>query len=137
MGVHLAQTLKPADVDLCVGIVPPHLGGDLIPLLVGEGHSRGLAAGQLIKRRHGGIDIALLNEGPHEPEEEGQKQCADMGAVHIGIGHDDDLVIPKLCRVKLISDAGAQGGDDGLELVVAVDLVRSRLLHVEHLAPQG
>ncbi|CDC74301.1 uncharacterized protein BN503_00904 [Oscillibacter sp. CAG:155] len=59
-----------------------------------------------------------------------------MGAVHIGIGHDDDLVIAELIEVELLADAGAQRRDDGLELVVSIDLVRPGLLYVEHLAPQ-
>ena len=79
----------------------------------------------------------MLDEGTHEAEEEGQKQGTDMAAVHIGIGHDDHLVIAELVKVELLADAGAQGGNDRLELVVAVDLVGPGLLHVEHLAPQG
>ncbi|CAN4006120.1 hypothetical protein BFDFBN_BFDFBN_05965, partial [Dysosmobacter welbionis] len=63
------------------------------------------------------------------------QQSTDMGAVHIGIGHDDDLVIPEPVQIELIPDARAQGRDDGLELVVAVDLVCPGLLHVQHLAP--
>ena len=46
-------------------------------------------------------------------------------------------MIPQLVGVELLPDAGPQGRNDGAELVVAVDPVRSRLLHVEHLAPQG
>ena len=137
VGVHLAQALIAVDVHLGVGVVAPQLGGDPIPLLVGEGHPRGLAPGQLVEGGHGGVDVALLDEGPHEAEEEGEQQGTDVGAVHIGIGHDDDLVVAQLARVELVPDAGAQGGDDGLELVVAVDLVGPGLLHVEHLAPQG
>ena len=60
-----------------------------------------------------------------------------MGAVHIGIGHDDDFVIPELGIVKLLADAGAQCRNDRLELIVAVNLVRPGLFHVQHLAPQG
>ena len=59
-----------------------------------------------------------------------------MGAVHIGVRHDDDLVVAQLGLVKILPQAGAQGGDHRLELVVAVDLVRPGLLHVEHLAPE-
>ena len=62
---------------------------------------------------------------------------ADVGAVHVGVGHNDHLVVAQLALVKLLPQAGAQGGDDGGELVVAVHLVRPGLLHVEHLAPQG
>ena len=60
-----------------------------------------------------------------------------MGAVHIGIRHDDDLVIPQLGVVKFVADARAQRRDHRLELVVAVHLVRTGLFHVQHLAPQG
>ena len=60
-----------------------------------------------------------------------------MGAVHIGIGHDDDLVIAELIGVELVPDPGPQSRDDRLELVVAVHLVGAGFLHIEHLAPQG
>ena len=72
----------------------------------------------------------MLDEGPHEPEEEGQQQGTDVGAVHIGIGHNDDLVIAQLFQVEVVSDAGAQSGDDGGQLVVAVYLVGTGLLDV-------
>ena len=39
------------------------------------------------------VDVALLHHLLILPEEEGQQQGADVGAVHVGIGHDDDLVI--------------------------------------------
>ena len=136
MGVHLAQALEAVDLHLGVGVVPPHFRGNLVPLLVGIGHLLGLAPGELIERGHGGVHIPLLNEGPHKPEEEGQQQGSDVGAVHVGIGHDDDFMIAQLVRVKLLPDACPQGGDHGAELVVAVDPVGPGLFHVQHLAPQ-
>ena len=60
-----------------------------------------------------------------------------MRAVHIGIGHDDDLMIAELIDVELIADARAERNDQRIELVVAVDLIDARLLNVEHLAPHG
>ena len=137
MGIHFAQTLEPADVHLGVGVVRAKLGGNLIPLVVGIGNLGGSAPGQLVQRRHSGIDVAVLNQRPHIPEEEGQKQCSDMSAVHIRIGHDDHLVIAQLLQIKFVSDARAQSHDQGVQLVVAVDLVGSGLFHVEHLAPHG
>ena len=53
-----------------------------------------------------------------------------MRAVHIGIGHDDDLVIAELIDVELIADARAERNDQRIELVVAVDLIDARLLNV-------
>ena len=55
VGVHFAQTLEAADVDLGVGIVGTHLGGNQVTLLVGVGHLGSLAAGQLVQGRNGGL----------------------------------------------------------------------------------
>ena len=137
VGVHLAETFEAGDVHLRVLVVGSQLGGDAVALLVGVGHLLGLAAGELVKRRHSRIYIAVLNERAHVAEEEGQQQRADMAAVHIGIGHDDDLVIAELFDIELIPDAGAEGHDEGIELVVAVDLVGARLFDIEHFAPHG
>ena len=71
MGVHLAQALEPGDVHLGVGVVAAKLGGNGVPLLVGVGHLHGLAPGQLVQGRHRGVDITLLDQRPHIPEEEG------------------------------------------------------------------
>ena len=59
-----------------------------------------------------------------------------MRAVHIGIGHDEDLMVADFANIKLVADAGAQRGHDGHQLVVAVDTVRAGLFYVQHLAPQ-
>ena len=83
------------------------------------------------------IDVPFSMRGRMKPEEEGQQQGADMAAVHIGIGHDDDLAVPQLLNIELLADAAAQSRDHRHQLVVAVDLVQPGLLHVEHLAPQG
>ena len=39
---------------------------------------------------------------------EGQQQGADVGAVHVGIRHDDDLAIAQLGHVKVLADTAAQ-----------------------------
>ena len=137
MRIHLAEALEARDIYLRVRVITAQLGRDTVALLVGEGNARGLAARELIKRRNGGIYIALLDERAHEAEEEGQHQGADVRTVDVGIGHDDYLVVSELIDVKLVADARAQRGYDGCKLIVAVDLVRARLFDVEHLAPQG
>ena len=56
-------------------------------------------------------------------------------AVHVRVGHDHDLVIPELGDVELLGpDAGAEGGDEHLDLVGGEHLVEPRLLHVQDLA---
>ncbi len=64
-----------------------------------------------------------------------------MRAVHIGIGHDDDLVIAKLGNVKILSvpfgKAAAEGVDHGLDLCIGQHLIHGGLLYIENLAPDG
>ena len=73
----------------------------------------------------------------HLAVEEGQQQGADMGAVDIGVGHDDDLVIAQLVGVELLApDAGAERGDQGHDLLARQHLVEAGALDVEDLAAQ-
>lgn len=78
VGVHFAQALEAADVDLDVGAFAAQLCGDRVALLVGVGHALGLATAQLIQRRHGRVDVAVLDQRPHIAEEEGQHQRAEV-----------------------------------------------------------
>ena len=80
--------------------------------------------------------MALLDERAHKAEKESQKQRADVRAVDVGIGHEDDLAVAELGDVKVLAKARAEGGDHGGQLVVAIDAVEARLLDVEHLAPE-
>ena len=51
---------------------------------------------QPVERRHGEIEMAALDQLRHLPVEEGDQQRGDMGAVDVGVGHDDDLVVAQL-----------------------------------------
>src|SRR5699024_3003230 len=82
VGVHLAETLEAAYLYLRVGVAGAHLGADLVALGVGVGHAALLAAGELVERRHGGVDIAVLDQRAHIAEEEGQQQRAYVAAVN-------------------------------------------------------
>ncbi len=61
-----------------------------------------------------------------------------MGAVHVRVGHDDDLVVAQLREVEVVAaDAGAEGGDERADLLGGEHLVEAGALHVEDLAAQG
>ena len=60
----------------------------------------GIAALQPVERRLGDVEKAPCRSARHLAEEEGQQQRADMAAVDIGVGHDDDAVIARLLRSK-------------------------------------
>src|SRR5262249_61037532 len=60
-----------------------------------------------------------------------------MGAVDIGVGHDDDLVIAQLVWVELVaSDTGAERRDQRADLLGRQHLVKAYGLDVEDLAAQ-
>ena len=62
-----------------------------------------------IKRRLCDIEIAAFDQLRHLSEEERQKKRADVAAVDVGVGHDDDLVVAGLFDVEILTpDAGAQ-----------------------------
>src|SRR3546814_2020864 len=66
-----------------------------------------------------------------------RSQGADVGAVDVGVGHDDDAVVAQLVRVVLVAaDAGAQRGDQGANLVGGQHPVETRALDVEDFSPQ-
>ena len=96
-----------------------------------------LLALHLEERRLGDVDVARLDQLGHLPVQEGEDQGADVAAVHVGVGHDDDAVVAGLLDLELVApDASADGGDHGLDFIVAENLVQAGLLDVEHLAAQ-
>ena len=59
-----------------------------------------------------------------------------MGAVDVGVGHDDDPVVAQLREVEALADAGAEGDDQRPDVLAREDLVEAGLLDVEELAAQ-
>lgn len=96
-----------------------------------------LLALHLVERRLGEVDVAALDELGHLAVEERQQERADVRAVHVGIGHDDDLVVAGLRDVPFLREAAADGRDERADLVVREHAVDARLLDVQHLAAQG
>ena len=98
-----------------------------------------LARADPIERRLGDVEVAGLDDLGHVAEEEGQQQGPDVGAVDVGVGHDDDPVVAQLGQVEAVADAldpGAQGDDQGPDVLAGHDPVEAGLLDVEDLAAQ-
>src|ERR687893_3074686 len=60
-----------------------------------------------------------------------------MAPVHVGVGHDDDLVVAGIVDVEALPHTSAYGTDHSLYLGVGEDLVHVGLLDVEDFAAQG
>ena len=58
--------------------------------------------------RAGNIDIAGIDQRAHVLVEERQQQDADVRAVDVCIGHDDDLVVASLGNIEVAAVAGAR-----------------------------
>ncbi len=72
-----------------------------------------LAALDAIERRLGDVDVLLLDQLAHVAEEKREQQRADVAAVDVRVGHQDDFVVAELAGVEIIlADAGAERGDD-------------------------
>ena len=60
-----------------------------------------------VQRRLRNVDVAVLDQQRHLPIEQRQQQRADVRAVDVGVGHDDDAVIAQLVEVETIGVSGA------------------------------
>ena len=94
-----------------------------------------LALADLIERRLGNINMAMLYQWLHIAVEEGQEQGSDMGTIHIRICHNDNLIVAELGQVKFVADATAKGGNHGTDFCIGIDAIQPSLLYVEYLAP--
>ncbi len=96
-----------------------------------------LAWHRFIKWRHRNIYMSFINKFRHKPIEQCQKQCGNMCTVHIGIGHNNNLVIAKLCNIKIISisfrKSAAKCIDHRLDLRIGKHLVNTCLFNIQNL----
>ena len=97
----------------------------------------GFAARDFVERRLRDVDVAAVDQLAHLAIEERQQQRADVRAVDVRVGHDDDLVIARLVDVEFIrADAGAERHDQRADLLGRQHLVELHALHVQDLAAQ-
>src|SRR5688572_11688450 len=132
--LHLAQALEAAYLDLDAA---GELGLQQL-LLVGVVARIDLlgALGQRIERRLCQEQVAVLDQVRHLAEEEGHQERGDVGAVDIGVGHDDDLVVAQALLVVVVARAAAKRLDQVDELLVAGKLIGGGAGDVEDLAAQ-
>ncbi len=61
----------------------------------------------LVQRRLSDVDVPTFHQLGHLPIEERQEQGADVCAIHVGIGHDDDAVVAQFVDVEVVRAAFA------------------------------
>ena len=75
----------------------------------------------------------LFDQLRHIAEEERQQQRADVTAIHVCIGHNDDAAIAKTFQVKVFPNASAQSRDQRTHFVVTQYFVKTGPLSIDDL----
>ena len=89
-----------------------------------------------IQRGLGNIYLAAFDQLWHITIEEGQQQRSDVGAVNVGIGHDNDLMITEFFHIKIFRNACTKGCDHISDFFGIQDSVQSCLFNVQDLTAQ-
>ena len=110
-GVHLAEPLEAAHVHL--GVVGElALDEPLLVLLVARVDRLG-AVGELEERRHRQEQVLVLDQLRHLLVEEGDQQRGDVGAVDVGVRHDDDALVAQVLVAVFAAGAARPGPAPG------------------------
>src|SRR5699024_4766801 len=59
-----------------------------------------------------------------------------MSSIYIGIGHNDDLVVPQLTDVEILMYSCSESCDHGFDLCIGINLVQPCLLYIQNLSSQ-
>ena len=78
--------------------------------------------------------MAAAHQLGHFLEEEGHQQGRDVGAVDVGVGHDDDPLVAQRILVELVAGAAAEREAEVGDFAVGADLVGGGGGDVEDLA---
>ncbi len=90
---------------------------------------------QPVERRLRQVDVAGLDERPHEAEQQRQQQGRDVLAVDVGVGHQHDLVVPQPSSMSNSSPMPVPNAEIiACTSLLPSALVDARLLDVQDLA---
>ena len=138
LGVHLTEALIALNIELA-GVVVLGQGGGQRLLVVDvtlDLRAAGILLLQAEDRRLGDVDVAEVDELGHIAVEERQQEAADVRAVDVGIGHDDDAMVAGLLGVEVLADVGADRGNERADGVGGQRAVQAGTLHVQNLTAQ-
>src|SRR5262249_31731978 len=79
------------------------------------------------------VDVPTLEHLGDLAEEEREQERPDVGAVDVGVGEDDHLVVADLVAVEVLARTAADRGDERLNLLVLQETVDAGALDVQAL----
>src|SRR5690554_5003188 len=81
--------------------------------------------------------MATLDDFTHLPEQEGEQQGTNVGAVYVGVRHDNDGVVTQFVRVEFFpADTATEGGNQRAHFGRRQHLVETGFLYVQDLTLQ-
>ena len=138
LGIHLAQALVALHVELLGTAHFLELAAQAVLVVDVALDLRGARVLLLHAEdgRASDVDVAAVDELGHIAVEERQQQDADVRAVDVGIGHDDDAVVTRLIGVEVLADVRADGRDERTDGVAGQGAVQAGTLDVQDLTAQ-
>ena len=59
-----------------------------------------------------------------------------MRSVHIGICHNDNLMIAKLCNIKILVDSCSEGSDHCLYFCIGIDFIKTGFFYIQNFTSE-
>ena len=87
----------------------------------------------LVQRRLGNEYVAFCHQWFHIAIEEGQKQSTNMSPIYIGIGHDDNFIIPKFGDIEIFAYTGTKSGNHGANGIRIEYPIQTSFFYVQNL----
>ena len=97
LGRNFAQAFEARDL----AVLPPSFVDGLVALGFAVAINRLLLVAHAEQRRLQHVEMAVVHELIEEPEEIRDHQIADVQAVHVGVGGENDLVVAQAFEVVL------------------------------------
>src|SRR4029453_3380204 len=89
-----------------------------------------------IERRHRKVELSAFDQLWHLTVEESNQQRSDMRAIHIGVGHHDDLLVAQVLLMIVRARATTEGLDQIGKLRILCELVLAGRGDVQDLSAQ-
>ena len=91
----------------------------------------------LVQGRLRDVEVSVFDDLVHVPEEEGEQERSNVGAVNVRIRHDDDFVVLQRIDVEvLFADSGSQRRDERSNVFGRDHFAEVHALDIEDFSPQ-
>ena len=87
---------------------------------------------ELVDWRAGSINMSSFYQRSHKSKEESKQKRSNMRTIHIRIGHDNNLFIPKSFNIKAILDSASDRSNKRFNFIVRHHLLENSLFCIQN-----